>query len=657
MKILLDVSNTRGKRVVMSLLSAFVRNDKELPDLYANASRLPLLRRFLAKKMHGVKWKFFLSRSEPYADMVSWLERGRRFRKAKGGVAFRTCATALSMGCRALLPVVRMLYRRSASKEASLLANYDAFLAVYSPAPQNIVKSGLKVISVLPNPSAMKQPQKCLNDAKYDWMRERFRSLAASDVVIPAFNATKEDLLVYGPNLKPENVMVVAEEGVGINAWADAVVNMGTPSRPAGSRSYYINNWHNNAPRTDLARVLLVGDISAMRLRDHLATRYNVPVDGFGTSLKMGNPRFSTQLKTFLHAHPYTYSKAVFMVGNHVDLKPAADSSILAGLREAVGGEAMLASPLPSHVQERKYVGGVTGEMVARQRDYLATLASRLGWRFIDMFQHVTEPTHTEASTAFCSGRSHVGMSHDLKARIGIAPATILEKATRLLAMSLDMKKDEGPSQNDVYLRLLKEGKIAAGESKLEFEEWESLKISESGRCRYIFVGGCLLRDFCAASTKLKYTPTAEAYTSSHSIADPAFMEGLRAMTEGKSYDVAYFNFGAHFFLHSKEEFSAAFREALSVLNSHAAKVVLLTLPELVSTGEADREECDFKNEKIRWANDQLLTVYSKDYPIVPVHQMVLKYAAFRCDYFHFERNVYSALFKEIQKQIGEPAE
>jgi hypothetical protein len=248
-------------------------------------------------------------------------------------------------------------------------------------------------------------------------------------------------------------------------------------------------------------------------------------------------------------------------------------------------------------------------------------------------------------------------MSHALRPPNKTVAQEIVDESTALFGMALDMKKDEGPSQKEVCEQLLKDGKIAPGEAKLEFEEWETLTIHENKHCRYFFVGGCLLRDCCAASAKLKCKPTAEVYTSSHSIADPAYVEGLKCMVEGKTYDAAYFNFGAHFFLHSREEFTRAFKEILSILKAHAPKVVLLTLPELASTGEADREECDFKNEKIRWANDQLLNVYSKEYPVVPVHQMALKYAAQRRDYFHFERSVYDSLFREIQEQIGEPTE
>jgi len=347
----------------------------------------------------------------------------------------------------------------------------------------------------------------------------------------------------------------------------------------------------------------------------------------------------------------------MFMVGNQLEMRPLADMRTLTALKAIVGCEAMLVSPLPAHMQERKYVGAVTADAVNSQRDYICTLSARLGWRFVDVLQYVMEESHAAVSAEFCAGRSLVGKSHSFRQPNQTSAQQINDDTTALLAMALNLKKDEGPYQGDVFRQLLKDGKIAPGEAKLEFEEWETLTINEDAHCHYLFVGGCLLRDCCAASAKLKSRPTAEVYTSSHSIADPAYVEGLNCMTEGKTYDVAYFNFGAHFFLHSKEEFTCAIKEILSILKSHAAKVVLLTLPELASTGEADREECDFKNEKIRWANDQLLTVYSKDYPVVPVHQMALKYAARRCDYFHFERDVYDSLFKEIQEMVGEPAE
>ena len=652
MKILFDISSVESNRLVVALFAAFVRSGKKLPDLYASTAGVARIRKFLAEAFPGVRPSFFVEQPDPYAEMVSWLERGVAFKSAKGGKAFRTCAKTISVGCRAFLCLARALSRRSVRKN-SLLFKYDAFLAVYNPPPPTVVKSGLKVISVLPNPAALKWPQKFLADTNYDWMRARFRNLTDKDIVIPAFDTNKEDMLVYGPNLKAENVVDVACDGSDIDTWADGVVNMS----PVRARSYYVNNWHNNAPRSELPRIVLVGDIAVMRFRSRLVNQYNVPVDGFSSSLKISDPRFATQLKAFLYSHPYKYSKAVFMVGNQIGMKPSADITVLRALETIVGCEAILASPLPAHMQEKKYVGEVSPHMVGAQRDYMATLASRLGWRFVDVFQYVMEDGHSDVSTAFCSGRSHVGMSHALRTPDKTVAKEIMSEATALLGMALDMKKNDGPSQNDVYQKLLKEGKISPGEAKLEFEEWETMTINDNRHCRYFFVGGCLLRDCCAASVKLKCKPTAEVYTSSHSIADPAYVEGLKCMMDGKTYDVAYFNFGAHFFLHSQTEFTKAFKEVLSILKAHAKKVVLLTLPELASTGEADREECDFKNEKIRWANDQLLTGYSKEYPVVPVHQMALKYAAQRCDYFHFERSVYDALFREIQERIGEPTE
>jgi len=652
MRILLDVSNVIQNRLTLAIVSAFARKGGELPELYANTASVAQIRKFLAEQTPGVKWRFFVAHVDPYADMIAWLEKGLAFKSAKGGLALRSCAKFLSAGCRILLPVFTALSRRSAQKN-SLLTKYDEFLTVYRPAPASIVQSGLKVVSVLPNPSAMKWPQKFFGDANYDWMRARFKNLTSEDVVIPAFDATVEDMLIYGPNLKAENVIEVAYRGVDVDTWADGVVDR----KPVGGRSSYINNWHNNAPRSELPRPLLVGDIAVMRCRFRLAKAYNVPVDGFGTALKLNDPRFADQLKSFLFAHPYKYTSAVFMVGNQLALKPAEDMKILQRLKDIAGCEAMLSSPLPAHMQEKKYVGAVTAATVADQRDYMAMLATRLGWRFVDVFQYVMEEAHSDTSVAFCSGRSHVGMSHALRTPDETSAQQINDDATAILAMALGLKKDDGPAQKDVYQQLFNAGKIAPGESKLEFEEWETLTINENEHCRYLFVGGCLLRDCCAASVKLKCKPTSEVYASSHSIADPAYIEGLSCMTEGKSYDVAYFNFGAHFFLHSREEFTKAFEEILALLEKHARKVVLLTLPELASTGEADREECDFKNEKIRWANDRLLRVYAKKYPVVPVHQMALKYAARRCDYFHFERSVYDELFKEIQEQIGEPAE
>ena len=652
MKTLLDVSAVKFNPLVQAIVAAHVRKGGELPELYVSTTEAAPVRGFLAEKFPGVRWRFFVVRPNAYADMIAWLERGVNFRSAVGGAALRLCARTISIACRIFLGVVKVLSRRSARKN-SLLAHYDEFLTVYRPIPPAIARSGLKVVSVLPNPAAMKFPRQFFKDAKYDWMRERFKNLTDKDIVIPAFDTCKEDMLVYGPSLREENVIGVAEAGSDIDMWADGVVQR----RPVAARSYYINNWHNNAPRSELPRVLFVGDMAVMRVRYRLAKAYNVPVDGFGTSLKLGDPRFWAQFKAFVYSHPYKYSKVIFMVGNQLALKPAADMAMLEKIAAHVGCEAMLASPFPAHMQEKKYVGAVTAQVVEAQRDYMAILSTRLGWRFIDVCQYVMEPAHTDASIAFCSGRSHVGMSHALRPPNKTVAQEIVDESTALFGMALDMKKDEGPSQKEVYEQLLKDGKIAPGEAKLEFEEWETLTIHENKHCRYFFVGGCLLRDCCAASAKLKCKPTAEVYTSSHSIADPAYVEGLKCMMEGKTYDAAYFNFGAHFFLHSREEFTKAFKEILSILKAHAPKVVLLTLPELASTGEADREECDFKNEKIRWANDQLLTVYSKEYPVVPVHQMALKYAAQRCDYFHFERSVYDSLFREIQEQIGEPTE
>ncbi|MBS7286560.1 MAG: hypothetical protein KIH06_04790 [Kiritimatiellae bacterium] len=652
MKLLIDVSNVVQNRLTLAILDAFVRKGGELPDLYASTAAVSPIRKFLDEQLPGVPYRFFVAYPNPYADIVKWLEKGMSFNTTVGGLALRAFARLLSFWSRALLPVAKALSRRSAKKN-SLLAKYDEFLTVYRPAPAEVAQSGLRVVSILPNPSAMKWPQKFLNDENRDWIRNRFKNLTSKDIVIPALDTCKEDMLVYGPNLREENVIEVAEAGSDIDMWADGVAQR----RPMLARKYYINNWHNNAPRSELPRMLLIGDIAVMRFRDNLVVKYNVPVDGFGTSMKLDNPNFITQLKTFLYSHPYRYQKAVFMVGNHLGMKPAADMTTLKKLGELVGCEAMLASPLPAHMQEKKYVGDLSPYAVGQHRAYIAQLASRLGWRFIDVFQYVMEAAHTEESVAFCTGRSHVGMSDSLRAPKETVAKKIMEDTTELFAMALELKKDEGPEQKVVYEDLLKAGKIAPGEAKLEFEEWETLSINENKHCRYFFVGGCLLRDCCAASAKLKSKPTSEVYTSSHSIVDPAYIEGLKCMMEGKTYDVAYFNFGAHFFLHSREEFTRAFKEILSILKAHAPKVVLLTLPELASTGEADREECDFKNEKIRWANDQLLNVYSKEYPVVPVHQMALKYAAQRCDYFHFERSVYDALFREIQEQIGEPTE
>lgn len=652
MKVLLDVSNVIHNRLTLAILAAFVRKGGEIPDLYANTATVAQIRRFLSEHLPGVRWRFYVMHTDPYAEMIKWLEKGVSFRTAEGGMALRMFAKCLSLGSRAFLPVARALSRRSAKKN-SLLAKYDEFLTVYSAVPAEVVRSGLKTVSVLPNPSALKWPNKFLNDPKFDWIRNRFKNLTDKDVVIPAFDTSKNDMLVYGPNLREENVLEFTPQGADIDAWADGVVQR----RAIPVRKYYINNWHNNAPRSDLPRMLLVGDIAVMRFRYDLAEKYNVPVDGFSTSMMLDDPNFLTQLKTFLYSHPYRYSKAVFMVGNHLGMKPAADAAVLKRLESIVGCESMLASPLPAHMQEKKYVGEVTSYMVSEQRDYIAKLATRLGWRFVDVFQYVMESAHSDESVAFCTGRSHVGMAHSLRAPNQTVPKEIMKDATELFAMALCIEKDEGPAQKAVYEGLLKAGRIAPGEAKLEFEEWETLSISEGRHCRYFFVGGCLLRDCCAASVKLKSKPTSEVYTSSHSIADPAYIEGLKCMMDGKTYDVAYFNFGAHFFLHTQDEFTKAFKEILAILKAHAPKVVLLTLPELASTGEADREECDFKNEKIRWANDQLLNVYSKEYPVVPVHQMALKYAAQRRDYFHFERSVYDSLFREIQELIGEPTE
>lgn len=651
MRMLFNVSDVEVNVVTFAIVEAFVRRGGELPDLYAEMSSVARIRKFLAEKFPHVKWRFFVAQPDPYADLLAWAQRGVSLRTAKGGLAVRLCSKSVSFGCRILTFLFKMFSNRSARKN-SLLAKYDSYLTVYRAPSAAIEKSGLKIISVLPNPAAMKFPQKFLNDSKYDWMRARFKNLTANDFVIPAHDTCKEDMLVYGPGLSAENVMEVACEGAGLETWADGVVNM----RPV-PRSYYVNNWHNNAPRVEVPRILLVGDIAVMRFRDRLVRKYNVPVDGFSTSLKMDDARFMSQLKTFLYAHPYAYSKAVLMVGNHIAMKPAVDMATFRQVKDLVKCETILASPLPFHMQEKKYVGNVNATVVDQHRNYLAMMASRLGWRFIDVCQYVMEAEHSEVSTSFCAGFSHVGMSHALRPAEKTVAKEIMDEATALFGMALDIKKDDGPDQKAVYEEFLKAGKIAPGEAKLEFEEWETLTIDENKHCRYFFVGGCLLRDCCAASAKLKCNPTAEVYTSSHSIADPAYIEGLKCMMKGKTYDAAYFNFGAHFFLHTREEFTKAFKEILSILKKHASKVVLITLPELASTGEADREECDFKNEKIRWANNQLLTVYSKEYTVVPVHQMVLKYAAQRRDYFHFERNVYDLLFKEIQEQVGEPVE
>lgn len=652
MKTLLDVSNVIQSRMTLAILSAYARRGGELPELYANTASVAAIRKYLGEQLPGVKWRFYVAHTDPYADMIAWLEKGVAFKSAKGGLALRCCARLLSFGCRVLLPVLAAFSRRSAQKN-SMPAKYDEFLTVYRPAPAAIVNSGLRVVSVLPNPAAMKFPRKFFYDANYDWMRARFKKLTANDVVIPAYDATKEDFLVYAPQLKAENIIAVARPGADLETWADGVV----ARKIAGGRSFYVNNWHNNAPRSELARPLLVGDIAVMRCRFRLSKAYNVPVDGFGTALKIDDPRFAAQFKSFVSAHPYRYTSVVFMVGNQIALKPAQDMRILNTLKELAGCEALLASPLPAHMQEKKYVGMVTVDDVNKQRDYMASLATRLGWRFVDVFQYVMEESHTEKSEAFCAGFSHVGMSHALRPANKTTAQQINDDSTLVLAKALKLQKDEGPAQKSVYEELFKAGKIAPGEAKLEFEEWETLTINEDEHCHYLFVGGCLLRDCCAASAKLKSKPTSEVYASSHSIADPAYIDGLSCMTKGKKYDVAYFNFGAHFFLHTREEFTKAFEEILEILGKHAAKVVLLTLPELASTGEADRAECDFKNEKIRWANDRLLTVYAKKYPVVPVHQMVFKYAERRLDYFHFERSVYDELFREIQEQIGEPTE
>ena len=652
MKSLFDVSNVMQNHLTQAILSAYARKGGELPDLYASTAMVSQIRKFIFEQLPGVRYRFLVAHVDPYADMIKWLEKGGSFNTAKGGLALRTFARFLSFWSRAALPVAKALSRRSAKKNA-LVRKYDEFMTVYRSVPAEVVKSGLKIVSIMPNPAAMKWPQKFFDDATYDWMRERFRKLTSEDIVIPAYDTTKTDMLVYGPGLKSENVIEVAQLGADIDTWADGVV----ARKPVGGRSHYINNWHNNAPRAELPRALLVGDMAVARCRFRLAKAYNVPVDCFSTSLKICDPRFPAQLKSFLRSHPYTYTSAVFMVGNQLEMRPLQDMKTLEALKGLAGCEAMLCSSLPAHMQEKKYVGVVTAAMVAAQRDYMAMLATSLQWRFVDVLQYVMEPKHSDDSVAFCAGRSHVGMSDTLLPPNKTAAQQINDDTTTILAKALDLKKDDGPSQKEVYQQLFKAGKIAPGEAKLEFEEWETLSINDNSHCRYFFVGGCLLRDCCAASAKLKCKPTSEVYTSSHSIADPAYIEGLKCMMEGKTYDVAYFNFGAHFFLHSKEEFTKAFREILSILKTHVPKVVLLTLPELASTGEADREECDFKNEKIRWANDQMLTVYSKEYPVVPVHQMALKYAAQRCDYFHFERSVYDSLFREIQEQIGEPAE
>lgn len=659
MKTLINVAGAPRNLSVVAVLEAYVRRGLPLPTLcFPSSAAREEVADALRKALPGCRFPVYAEPLDPYGAVCKWLTEGAGLR-VSGGLAVRTCYAVARGLCRLALAMVSVLRWRW-RKNSRIAARFDAYLSFGPMVSPVILESGMRVYSVMPAPTVFMNPERFAKDESKDHVRRRFSRIGDHERIIPAVNASAEDLLTYVPHLKSEQVLTAAPVGASLDDWADGVVSLveSTSVRTDGDEppaSHYVNNWHNNAPRTDVKRVLLVGDIAALRYRYRIVARCNAPADAFSTSLPMNDSRFGDQFKAFLDAHPYRYRSVVFMVGNLVSLEPATDAETLRALSAMTDCEAILASPLPAHLQETKYVGPVTAETVKSQRIYLSVLAARLGWRFVDICQHVLERNPTDESHRFCLGRSHVGMSDDFISATEKDPQACRDAITELLAEATDTAVDDGPRQVDVYKRMLEGGEIGGCEAKLEFEEWETLTVRNSDHSRYLFVGGCLLRDCCAASAKLKSKPTAEVYASSHSICDPGYIRGLDCMTAGKTYDAAYFNFGAHFFLHTNEEFVVAFNEILALLKRHAKKIVLLTLPEMTSTGPEDRDECAFKNTKIRWANEYLLKVCAKDYPVVPVHEMALKYVDRRKDSFHFEREVYDLLFAEIQTMVGEP--
>ena len=647
-KLLLDITSLAQDDCVKALLAAFVDGGLPLPVLYVNPARRSTAKRFLSKRFPKVRWRFEWFQDD-YADILRVLGEGARLSKNKnGGLYVRFLRGVLSCLSRIAIRLIAIPHAR-AVKKSPIGRKYSAYVAPFCPMDSVAVRSGIPCISIVSLGRAGRLEHQ----------------LKAPTRVVLGPDANEREVLAFCPLLKSENVFRMAGRQASLPEWAAAAAAAiaDGPERLARHRvdvesdaSYYVNNWHDAAPRTDVARVLLVGDASVMRLRAAISDRCNVPVDGFGTSMPMSSGGIARELYGFVSGHSYSYRKAVLIVGDLLSGNLPADAARLRELQSVVGCECMLASSLPGHMQENKNVGAEAEAEVQRRRKYMWRLVRRLKWRFVDVLQYTMEKTHTEESVLYCRGLSCVGATDEFRQPGEVKDREVVDGARDILAVAMDIVSDEGDKMLDVCRRMLREGRISAKEAKLEFDEWESNTVRNADHSKYLFVGGTLLRDFCAASRKSPDGPSFEVCSSSHSIADPDYVSGLRRIVEGKSYDTAFFSFGEHFFLHSEEEFVSAYANILKVLLAHSGRVVLLTSPEMVSTCDADKYECAFKNEKIRWANGLVLNEYSKKHPVMDLKAIMSKYAAKRVGNLGFDRSVYDEAFKYALAAVGETA-
>ena len=647
-KLLFDITKLIKDDDVKALLAAFVDGGLPLPVLYVKPSLRSAAKEFLSRRFPHVRWRFECFQDD-YADILRVLGEGSRLAENKtGGLYVRFLRGILSCLSRIAIWLIAIPHARAVRKKP-IGRMYSAYVAPFCPMDSVIVRSGVPCISIVSM------------DRAGLWEHR----LAEPTRVVLGPDANEREVLAFCPLLKSENVFRLAGRQASLPEWAAATAAAiaDGPERLASHRvdvesdaSYYVDNWHGAAPRTDVARVLLVGDASVMRLRAAISDRYNVPVDGFGTSMPMSSGRIARELHGFVGGRSYSYRKAVFIVGDLLSGNLLADAARLRELQSVVGCECMLASSLPAHMQENRCVCAEAEAEVQRRRKYMWRLLRRLKWRFVDVLQYTMERGHTEESVLYCRGLSCMGAADEFRQPGEVKDREVMDGARDILAMAMDIVSDEGDKMLDVYRRMLREGRIAAKEAKLEFDEWESNIVRNADHSNYLFVGGSLLRDGCAASGKSPGGPSFEVRSSSHSIADPDYISGLRRIVEGKRYDTAFFSFGEHFFLHSEEEFVSAYANILKVLSAHSGRVVLLTSPEMVSTCDADKDECTFKNEKIRWANGLVLNEYSKKHPVMDLKAIMDKYADKRVGSLGFERSVYDEAFKYALASVGETA-
>lgn len=611
---------------VDAIIRAYHRRYGKLPVFHAAPKDLPGIYEYLNKNFLNEQMRFD-NYVDNYQDIIETLAKGKLILSEgrQGGLFVYALRLMIKYFSSVMMFVAKVLSRRSLRLANKSLPKH--VVSVYQIPPACFDPKVYDRITVVPDPFVFKTPGLYLKDKSKAYIFDVYRRLTKEEKVFPMLNVSAYDVGVYAAKIEPRNVFA-PDSASNINEWAEGLVKAISGDddcktlASANEKRYYINNSHVAAPLPNVPRVLLVGDMMSLRLQYELTTRFNRPVDYFATSLDIHHPRFKIELDVFMRSRNYVYSHVVLGVGNHMSYDSHVDSKAIVDLD--IKAPIYLSSPATYYMYQSKYEGYISRDMITQRRNYIRSLSLRLNIPLIEFMDKE------------------------------VSAGEIMNAAVNAVANAVSMTKDEGEPIKNRYKAMKDAGMVDKNDATLEFEEWETLSIRDNETSDYLFVGGCFLRDCCAATARLPKKPTSELYSSSHSCCAPEYFDGLMRVIDGKKYDMAFFNFGAHIFEHSEEELNASFERIIGELKKHAKKIVLMTLPEMTPTGPDDQEECREKNKRLRWANERFLNYYSKKYTVVPMHSLALKYLDKRKDSFHFAKEVYDSLLVDMKPMIGD---